>query len=194
MFDLTPATDEVARLIRGADDDGLSGPTPCPDYPVGALLDHLMALTVAFTAGARKEAMTGDESPPGTSTLEHLNPRWRDLLPQRLAGLAEAWRDPAAWQGMAEVGGVTMPGSVTAVVALDEVVMHGWDLARATGQPYAVDDALAAIVLDFTEQQATGGGLFGPTVPVAGAAPVLQRAVGFAGRDPEWTPNPRPEP
>jgi hypothetical protein len=42
---------------------------------------------------------------------------------------------------MTEVGGNTLPGEVTGVVALDEVVLHGWDLARATGQDYRCDPA-----------------------------------------------------
>lgn len=187
MFDLTPATAELTRLVRGVDGARLGDPTPCPDYPVAAMLDHLMALTAAFTAAAGKRPVTGEESAPGTSTADHLHPDWRELLPQRLAGLAEAWRDPAAWQGTSEAGGITMPSPVTAVVALDEVVLHGWDLARATGQAFSVDDAHAQTVLEFTEQVAADpSGLFGPPVRLAADAPAFERALGFAGRDPGW--------
>jgi hypothetical protein len=48
-IDLGPAAHEVARLLDGVDDDRLTDPTPCPDYPLGALLDHLMGLCLAFT-------------------------------------------------------------------------------------------------------------------------------------------------
>jgi uncharacterized protein (TIGR03086 family) len=93
---------------------------------------------------------------------------------------------------MTEAGGVKMPASVMGVVALDELVLHGWDLARATGQEFQVDPASAAAVLEFTRQSASlefagsREGLFGPVVPVADDAPVFDRALGFAGRDPQW--------
>ena len=58
------------------------------------------------------------------------------MIPDRLAALAEAWRDPAAYTGLTMAGPVEMPGDEAALVALDEVTVHAWDLAVATGQPY----------------------------------------------------------
>ena len=49
--------------------------------------------------------------------------------------MAEAWQDPAAWEGMTAAGGVDLRGEVAGVVALDELVIHGWDLAKAIGRP-----------------------------------------------------------
>ena len=193
MLDLRPATEEVTRLLAGVLDDCLGAPTPCAGTPVGQLLDHLMGLSVAFTQAARKTPPEGGSQPP-TSSADHLDPQWRTALPERLRELADAWQDPAAWQGMTEAGGVTMPAEAMGVVALDELVLHGWDLARATGQEFRCDPASAAAVLDFTsesakpENAAGRDGLFGPVVPVAPDAPPLDRALGFAGRDPGWTP------
>jgi uncharacterized protein (TIGR03086 family) len=197
MLDLDPAAREVARLLDGVTEDRLAGPTPCPRYPVAALLDHFMGLSLAFTWAARKTTATeggSGESGPGHPTAEHLDPAWRTLLPQRLAALAEAWRDPTAWEGMTEAGGVTLPADVMGAVALDELVLHGWDLARATGQPFTCDPASTAAVLAFTsesaqpEQAASREGVFGPVVEVPDDAPAFDRALGFAGRDPAWTP------
>ena len=192
MIDLQPAAGEVARLLDGLPDDALDRPTPS-DIPVAQLLDHLLGLTLAFTMAARKETPEGGSQPP-TSSAADLDPAWRDELPRRLDELAAAWKDPAAWDGLTEAGGVTMPAEAMGVVALDELVMHGWDLARATGQDFHCDDASAAAVLEFTAQSAgpefaaQREGLFGPVVPVAEDAPPLHRALGFAGRDPGWTP------
>jgi uncharacterized protein (TIGR03086 family) len=193
QLDLGPAAREVARLLHGVSDDDLGRPTPCPDYPVGALLDHLMGLCLAFTWAARK-AEPGDragvESGPGQAHRENLDPRWRLVLPQRLEQLAAAWQEPSAWEGFAEAGGVRMPGEVTGLVALDEIVLHGWDLAVATGQQYRPDPASAEAVFRFVEasarpEQAAGReGLFGPLVPVAADAPLFDRVLGYAGRDP----------
>jgi uncharacterized protein (TIGR03086 family) len=196
-LDLHAAADEVARVAAGVRDDQLSGPTPCPGYPVAALLDHLMGLSVAFIQAARKEPMPADgggESGPGAATADHLDPAWREQLPVRLRELADAWDDPAAWEGEATAGGVTMPAPVIGAVALDEVAVHGWDLARATGQDYQPDDATVQAVLAFTTESAAPenapmrDGIFGPVVEVPADAPPWDRAMGLAGRDPGWRP------
>jgi uncharacterized protein (TIGR03086 family) len=199
MLDLEPATREVARLLDGVGDDHLAAPTPCADTPVAALLDHLMGLSLAFTWAARKTTPAEDRGTvpgPGRATAAHLDPDWRAVLPERLRELADAWRDPAAWTGETVAGGVRMPADQMGVVALDEVVLHGWDLARATGQTFSCDPASAAAVLEFTtaaarpENAGLRDGLFGPVVDVPPDAPPLDRALGLAGRDPAWSPAP----
>ncbi len=108
------------------------------------------------------------------------------MLPERLGALVGAWRDPAAWEGTAEAGGVTMPAADMGVVALDELVLHGWDLARATGQPFRCDEQSTAAVLAFTTASAqpefagSRDGLFGPVVDVLPDAPAFDRALGLA--------------
>jgi uncharacterized protein (TIGR03086 family) len=84
-----------------------------------------------------------------------------------------------------------MPAAGIAVVSLDELVLHGWDLARATGQAYDADLASVQACLGFVEAAARPEGvpgLFGPPIPVPQDAPVLDRLVGLSGRDPAWTP------
>jgi uncharacterized protein (TIGR03086 family) len=199
MLDLDPAAREVARLLNNVTDDQLASPTPCADTPVAALLDHLMGLSLAFTWAARKTTPPengGAEPPgPGQASAEHLDPNWRTLLPQRLGELVQSWRDPDAWEGMTEAGGVKLPADQMGVVALDELVLHGWDLARGTGQPFTCDPASTTAVLAFTtasaqpEHAAMREGLFGPVVDVPADAPAFERALGFAGRDPAWTPS-----
>jgi uncharacterized protein (TIGR03086 family) len=195
MLDLRPAASELTRVLDGITDDHLDGPTPCPGYSVGALLDHVCGLTLAFTWAAEKSTAKHavDRGPtPGGPTLANLDPKWREVLPERLATLAAAWDDPAAWQGSSEAGGVTMPSEVTGLVALDELVLHGWDLATATGQDFRCEPADAEAVLGFASQTADDPaarqGLFGPVVPVADDAPMFDRALGMAGRKASWRP------
>ncbi|MGE3288265.1 MAG: TIGR03086 family metal-binding protein [Pseudonocardia sp.] len=185
-FDLEPAATAVAALLDGVTDEDLARPTPC-DYPVAALLDHLVMLTAAFTDTARKVA--GPDGPPPAPDAARLDPQWRLTLPRRLDDLVAAWREPSAWEGMASAGGVTWPAEVMAAVALDELVIHGWDLARATGQRYEPDPASAEVVHEFTAQFGEEGteGMFGPRVAVAPDAPLFDRALGNSGRDPGWT-------
>jgi len=195
MLDLDPAAREVVRLLDGVTDDRLADPTPA-DIPVAALLDHLVGLATAFAWAAHKttdDHVAGDAGPP-TPTADHLDPDWRTVLPRQLDELVEAWRDPAAWEGLTKAGGVTMPAEQMAVVALDELVLHGWDLARATGQEFRCDPTSTEAILAFTtlmaqpENAAGRTGLFGPVVTVPDDAPPFDRALGLSGRDPEWTP------
>lgn len=188
-LDLGPQTAVLARLAEGVTDEQLANPTPCPKYAVRNLLGHLVVLTVAFRDAGRKDlGVTTDTSPD--STLPDIGPGWREELPKGLAELAEAWRDPVAWTGMTRAGGVDLPGEIAGLVATDELVIHGWDLARATGQPYTPDPAALRTCHDFLAASVDDPGrgqIFGPVVPVGPDAPLLDRAVGLSGRDPGWT-------
>jgi uncharacterized protein (TIGR03086 family) len=191
--DLEPAAQRMADLIHGVPDARFDDPTPCPDYTLGDLVEHVGGLTVAFTGAARKD--TGDatsQSPSGDAS--RLGDDWRTQIPRDLAALAEAWRDPQAWTGRTQAGGVELPGEVAGLVALDELVIHGWDVARASGQSYEVDqpslEAVHGFVAQFAapEQAAIREGLFGPVVEVSDDAPLLDRVIGLTGRDPGWSP------
>jgi uncharacterized protein (TIGR03086 family) len=193
VVDLEPATRRMADLISGVPDELLDGPTPCPEYTLGDLLDHVGGLSLAFTAAATKA--TGDASSQGGSgDATRLGDDWRTRIPRDLAALAEAWRDPAAWSGTTRAGGVELPGEVAGVIALDEVVIHGWDVARASGQPYECDpqslEAVHGFVAQFSGpgQEEARAGLFGPVVEVPDDAPLLDRVIGLTGRDPAWSP------
>ncbi|MCE0448265.1 TIGR03086 family metal-binding protein [Streptomyces tricolor] len=140
MVDLGPQTTILARLARSVADEQLTAATPCPGLAVRNLLGHLLMLSVAFRDAARKSlGPTTDTSP--TAAVPNLGPGWREELPKALDELADAWRDPAAWTGDTRAGGVDLPGAVAGAVVADELVIHGWDLARATGQDYAPDPA-----------------------------------------------------
>ena len=67
----------------------------------------------------------------GSGDASRLVDDWRSRIPRDLAALAAAWRDPEAWTGMTRAGGIDLPGEIAGVVALDELVVHGWDVARA---------------------------------------------------------------
>lgn len=203
MLNLEPATEVLAGLVAGVRDDQLSAPTPCAELTLGDLLDHVDGLALAFTAAAAKTPLAADAgrsdagqsdagpvdadtSADGTSGLDA---GWRSRIPQRLTRLAEAWREDAAWTGMTRAGGVDLPGEVAGVVALNEVLVHGWDVAAASGQPFTVEAGLAEAAYGFVQASAEESpegspGLFGPPVPVPDDAPLLDRLIGLSGRDP----------
>lgn len=191
MLDLEPAARQMADLVAGLPDVALGGPTPCPEYTVGDLVDHVGGLALAFTAAAAKTGGGAGAAGP-SADASRLGDEWRDRIPRQLADLARAWGDPGAWTGETEAGGVRLPGEVAGLVALDELVVHGWDLARATGRPWAVEPASLEAVHGFVQGFAAPGadraGLFGPVVPVPDDAPLLDRVIGLTGRDPRWSP------
>jgi uncharacterized protein (TIGR03086 family) len=190
MIDFKPVTDQVAGLLAAIGDDQLTDPTPCEEYSVAVLLNHFLGLTWVFASAAKKERGPHTDNPPGTPSPD-LDPAWRALLRDRLTALAEAWADPDAWDGEAVAGGVTLPGEVMALVALNEVAIHGWDLARATGQDYELPSPVIDVLLEFDGQdaddQAAREGIYAPVVPVADASP-QDRLIAITGRNPAWRP------
>jgi uncharacterized protein (TIGR03086 family) len=190
MLDLEPATRVLARIVEGVNDDQLTAPTPCPGATVGDLLGHVDGLSMAFTAAARKERLEGATG-RSSADASPLGDDWRTRIPRRLAGLAAAWRDESAWTGMTHAGGVDLPAEVAGVVALDEVIVHGWDIAVSSDQRYSCEPEQLQAAFGFVQvtvaQNPHGSqGLFGPPVPVREDAPPLDRLIGLTGRDPAW--------
>jgi uncharacterized protein (TIGR03086 family) len=187
MIDLTPACKRTADVLMNVTDEQLSGLTPCQKLSLRDLVSHVGGLALAFTAAARKEFGELTDTPPVEGVP--LDDDWRTAYPARLAELAAAWREPTAWEGMSRTGGVDFPGEVAGIVALTEVVIHGWDVAAATGQEYEIDPGTVDGVLPHVTAIAAEGpveGLFGPAVAVADDAPALDRVIAMSGRDPGW--------
>jgi uncharacterized protein (TIGR03086 family) len=197
-FDLALPADQVRSIARSVTADQMDGPTPCGDWTVRDLLSHVVDLSFAFRLAADKETAPARAQAASPQDAIDEAGEWRDLLDRRLDELVEAWRRPSAWDGMTEAGGVTLPAPIMAQVAVDELVLHGWDLSRSTGQPFSCDPASLDVVVAFTTamsqpgEEAGRAGLFGPVVPVASDASAFDRALGSSGRDPGWSPSKHP--
>ena len=133
--DLAPAARWMAAVVDGVRDDQLKAPAPCEESSLGDLVEHVDGLSRAFAAAATKEQSALTSTPPAPDAAR-LGADWRTRVPPQLDALAAAWVDPAAWDGTTQVGGVTLPGAVAGRIALNELVLHGWDIARASGQPF----------------------------------------------------------
>lgn len=184
--DLEPAAQRLAGIVSAIDLAQLSRPTPCADYTLADLLDHVGRFAHAFHGSAIKQPL--DRAPVADGT--NLYDDWQTRIPADLLATAAAWADPAAWEGMTAIGGVELPAEVCAMVGLDEMVVHGWDLAVATGQDPGYDGPGLEQLYPVIEGFAADGieGLFGPAVPVPADAPLFDRLLGVSGRDPGWTP------
>ncbi|GAA2446447.1 TIGR03086 family metal-binding protein [Streptomyces macrosporus] len=197
MLDLEPPARRMAQVVGDIADDQLAAPTPCEGTTVGDLLHHVLGLSIAFRDAARKELGPTTRVDPTSSrpSAALLPTDWRARVPRLLDELVAAWREPGAWEGTTQAGGVTLPAEVAGRVALNELVLHGWDLARATGQEYTCDEASLRASIDLlsrTTDEADRAGTFGPVVEVPPDAPLLHRAVGLGGRRPSWSPGPVP--
>ena len=160
---------------------------------MGDLIEHVSGMALAFTGAANKAGGPGAEM-QASGDATRLGEDWRARIPRDLSALALAWRQPGAWDGMTRIAGMDIPGGMAALAVADEVAVHGWDLSRATGQPYDCDPAALNAALSFLGRFASPDAPagpdvpFGPSRPVAGDAPLLDRVVALAGRDLRWSP------
>nr|WP_083466453.1 TIGR03086 family metal-binding protein [Kibdelosporangium sp. MJ126-NF4]CTQ93806.1 hypothetical protein [Kibdelosporangium sp. MJ126-NF4] len=179
------ATAPVIDVVNGIKPDQLGAPTPCSDYDVSKLINHLLYWGPSLDGAARKEIV-----PPPTAPESEVDVPgdWQPKLVAHFERLAEAWSDPAAWEGTTHMGGPTeLPAALVGGMVAGEIVVHGTDLARATGQPLEFDEALLAFLHKEVEANVEWGrdmGVYGPEVPVPADAPLLDRILGLTGRDP----------
>jgi uncharacterized protein (TIGR03086 family) len=192
MVDLVPAARQMTVLLGGIGDDQLAAPTPCGSYTIGDLVDHINGLSRAFTAAATKELGSVTSAAPAPDAAR-LGADWRAHIPAQLDALVAAWASPSAWQGMTQAGGVSLPAEVAGRIVLNELVLHGWDIARASGQPFDCEPGLLQQCLESVgamfppNQPERREGVFGAPVEVPANASLIDRAVGLSGRDPAWT-------
>jgi uncharacterized protein (TIGR03086 family) len=166
VIDLTPACRALTTLVAGIDDARLGDPTPCIGMTVGDVLAHLDEVARGATAAAGGDAPAA----PG--------------LPAALDALAVAWSDPTAWDGET-AGPVTLPNATWGRIALTEVVVHGWDLARATGRGFVPDPATLQVCLAHVRDLVPPlPELWGTPVDLPDDAPLLDRVVAGTGRRP----------
>lgn len=192
MVDLTPAAQRLADLVARVSDDEMGRPTPCPAYTLGDLVEHVGGLALAFRAAAEKDTASPYVNHTPSGDASRLGEGWRERIPADLAALARAWGGPGAWTGMTRIASQDAPAEMVGITAADELVVHGWDVARATGQPYAPEPELLDAAHDFLAMFASPDAPAGPEVPfgpsreVPGDAPALDRVLALAGRDPAW--------
>ncbi|HSP39445.1 MAG TPA: TIGR03086 family metal-binding protein [Frankiaceae bacterium] len=197
---------KTGALIAHLPPDAGSRPTPCADYDVAGLVDHLDEWigTFATSATGSPPSEVLDSAPLESASLES-GPPEQDApwpAPQAERFRSDADRAVAAFRAGAEDRSLTLtsgpvPGSMVLGMMLMEYVGHGWDLAVATGQPVPFDDAEAEAALTVGRQmlspQYRGPDKpFGHQVPVPDDAPAVDRLIGFLGRDPQARPQARP--
>src|SRR3954471_13711668 len=108
------ASDLAAGPLRSVPADRLTAPTPCPDYDVRALVDHLAWAAVLSQRAATRTALEHDWSSLTSAPFLDGVPveQWAPGVPPDLDTAADAWPAPAAWEGETLMGTTTMPAEV----------------------------------------------------------------------------------
>lgn len=179
--------DEAARLVAGTGDEQWTGPTPCTEWTVRQLVNH-MAVGNRLFAGV----LAGDQRPLaeicGSATEDQLGADPHGTFRASADAVLTAFRQPGVLEKMVTVPFGTVPGTVALHLRTTEMLVHGWDLARATGQAPRFPDEVVSQELAFTRDALAGvdpaRNVFGTPQPVADDAPVLDRLAALLGRTP----------
>jgi uncharacterized protein (TIGR03086 family) len=166
------ASDWTLDKVAGAADK-LDALTPCDEWDVRTLLNHMLETDRYFVGAARGE----DVSPPSPQPPELLGDDpvadFRDAQQQTLQTFGA--------DGVIEKTGPSLG------IAFSDQLLHGWDLARATGQDATMPDGLAQAAYDmihgrFTDEQRKG--TFKPEIAVPPDAPAQDKLLAYTGRNP----------
>jgi uncharacterized protein (TIGR03086 family) len=155
-------------------------PTPCEEWNVAEVMRHLIGGNFRYAAAIRGDA------PPDADD-------WRDAEFEPLTAYEQsadqvlaAFRRQGALDALVTVPFGTVPGVVALHLRITEVLVHGWDLARATGQAVNFPDSVAEQELRFSQAKLgdipAGRRPFAPPLPVAPDAPAIDQLAACLGR------------
>jgi uncharacterized protein (TIGR03086 family) len=136
---LTWANDLISRV----EPTDLDRPTPCSEYEVRALLGHL----VATVDRARRIGEGGDPRTMPTSVTGVPDDGWSAAFAAAVDKMTPVWADDALLDRPVTVPWGTVPGRAALWGYVNEALVHGWDLAVATGQDAEADADLAEAAL-----------------------------------------------
>jgi uncharacterized protein (TIGR03086 family) len=185
---MATAAAEAARVVQNVPEGMLDAPTPCADWDLRTLLNHTILWT-AYSAERRAYGQSVDEELMKKDFTA--DPGFRQAYGDQIGKAVNAWSDPAAWERELDVMGSPTPAAEVGAMLIMEMVLHGWDVAKATAQHYRCDDAVAAELLRTVEAQ---GPLFrqyhgfADEVELPDVVSVFDRALALSGRHPGWQP------
>ena len=186
--EMAAASAEAARVVGNVPQNALDTPTPCGDWDLRALLNH----TILWTSYSAERRAHGESVAEELMSKDFTaDPGFREDYAQQINKAVTAWSAPHAWEGDLTVMGDATPAADVGAMLLMETALHGWDVARATGQEFNVDDTTATALEDIVQAQAElfrkyQG--FADAVEPSGNATAFERALTLSGRDPDWKP------
>ena len=186
--EMADAAAETARVVKNVPADALDAPTPCGDWDLRTLLNH----TILWTSYSAERRAHGESVAEDLMNKDFTaDPGFREDYARQINNAVTAWSAPQAWEGDLNVMGDATPAADVGAMLLMETALHGWDVARATGQEFRTDDqtatALAAIVQAQAELFRKYQG-FADAIEPPKNATTFERALTLSGRDPNWKP------
>ncbi|MGE0728666.1 MAG: TIGR03086 family metal-binding protein [Acidimicrobiia bacterium] len=175
----------AGEVIIAVRPDQLDRPTPCDQYDVRALLDHVRLVAARVeNIGRGLDPMAVDET--AFRGLDH-GAGWAAVG----AAIDAGWADDAVLASTVVLPWATLPGAGALAMYVSELLTHTWDLAEATGQRPDYPEAIAETSLALMQQALTADMRtdevpFGSVVDTAADAPAIDRLVAWTGRDPRW--------
>jgi uncharacterized protein (TIGR03086 family) len=171
----------LGHVVSGITADDLDAPTPCANFTVRGVLGHMIGGATQFAAAFLGE--TPPEVPANIADGRDVVARAGDAL----AGLMSAIRSPGALDRTVDAPFGEMPGDAFARFIVFDGLVHGWDLATATGQDYEPSDTLVAEVDAFAHQAVApamrDGDTFADALEPPSGATSIERLAAFTGRD-----------
>jgi uncharacterized protein (TIGR03086 family) len=171
-------------IVQGIDDSQLDRGTPCSEFTVRGLLNHLFHVVIGFQALAAKQTFDFNDVPDYLQAGD-----WRARFEHETTVLIKAWAEPSALDGVSP--GMGLPQETVGAMAVLDLTIHIWDLARATDGEYEAAPEIVTLLSGFAEQMgptARQWKVFADVVPVPPTASPFERLLGLTGRDPRWVP------
>ena len=177
------STARVLAAVRAAD---FGRPTPCRSWTVKDVINHVIGSAASYAELAETGVM-----PAGSEDANQTEGDFGATFARQARRVVAGFSAPGAMDKIMAMPFGGMPGSVCVWIAAGDIFTHGWDLAKATGQPSDLDPELAERLLAQIERLLPdtmrgpeGQAPFGPKVEAAGSAPAADRLAAFEGRQP----------
>jgi uncharacterized protein (TIGR03086 family) len=183
---LERALDATGQLVRAVQEEQWPDPTGCPGWNVRDLVTHIVSGNRMFTDILRGDMPGPPAGAPADAGSSRPASDLRAAYREAAAGLLAAFSQPGVMNQTFTVPFGTVPGSVALHLRITEVLVHGWDLAQATGQPASLPDDLAEQELAFSRSTLPAippeRTPFGPPQPVSADAPAIDQLAALLGR------------
>jgi len=175
---LDRAIAQTGAIVAGVRPDQAGLPTPCSEFDVRQLLNHVVYDVQTFTT-----MLSGAER--GSPDVDLIGDDWVSAYQASATGLVHAWHTRGS-DGTMQLGRLgEMPAASAVGQHYADMTQHGWDLARAPGQSTDLDTELGQSSLDWARQSLKPefrGQAFGPEVSAPDNAPVYDKLAAFFGR------------
>jgi uncharacterized protein (TIGR03086 family) len=181
---LQQAFASTGGILANVSADDLDLSTPCASWTVRDLVNHIVGGTTYFSVTAETGAA------PPVSDADHTTGDFKAEFEEGAQRAVQAFSAPGAMEKVMKLPFGELPGSIFVLIAATDSFTHGWDLAKATGQPTDLDPAIAAQLFEAAQvipdemRGPDGQSPFGPKVEVPDSASAADKLAGFMGRQP----------